>query len=587
MSYTKILSFFSLMFFLILQGCWDREDPNKKVLNIPAIAKVKSFDPVDTEDIYSWQAISTVYESLFEYHYLKRPYELVPLLAESLPEISSDGKIYTIKLKKGVFFHHNKCFPEGKGREVTAFDVVYSLKRMADPKLASKGWWMLENKIVGLDEWRKEQTKAIKTNYNVVVEGIQAINPHTIQIKLTNVNYQFIHTLANPPGVVVAKEAVEFYGKDFLNHPVGTGPFVLDQYDQSNKIVYKRNPNYREVLFPEDSDLGQNLTGKGKKIPFVEEIIQTSLEESQPRWLNFVKGKFDLSSIPKDSFDSVASLEGNLLPEFQKKGVALYKSSILDVTFYTFNLENTVLKNLKLRQAMAMAFDRLKSGEMFYNNRVILAQGPIPPGLEGYDLEYRSPYLASEKQVNLEEAKKLLAEAGYPEGKGLPPITLDVTSSTEARQGGEFFKNQMALLGIKIEVISNPWGELVEKVNKGTGMIFAKAWMADYPDAENFLQLFYGPNKAPGPNDSRYDNPVFNKMFQEALLLPPGEERALKYKKLNKLVAEEVPAIFVHHRLGYTVAHGWLENLVPTDMAGFLKYLDINIEKRKELKSKL
>ena len=237
----KVQRIFLIILFLFLgTSCTKKVDQNVKVLNLVVSAEIKGLDPIFADDAYSSGEVARIYEGLLEYHFLKRPYTLIPNLAESLPEVSKDGSTYTFKIKKGVFFHDDACFPGGKGRELNAQDFVYSLKRLADPKLQSTGWWLLQDKIVGLDEWRNKYSGKPTVDYSEVVEGVKALDQNTLQFKLKKSFPQFLYALAMPFTFVVAEEAVNKYGKEFINHPVGTGHlFFLYLPNQIKFLILK------------------------------------------------------------------------------------------------------------------------------------------------------------------------------------------------------------------------------------------------------------------------------------------------------------------------------------------------------------
>jgi oligopeptide transport system substrate-binding protein len=566
---------------LLLSGCTKKQDVNEKVLNIVSPAEIKGYDPVQADDLYSGREISKIYEGLLQYHWLKMPYELVPNLAESLPEISKDGITYTFKLRKGVKFQDDAAFPGGKGREVEAADFVYSIKRLADSRLQATGWWTLDGKLKGLNEWREKNSKAAATNYDEEVEGLKALDKYTLQFKLAKKFPQFLYSLAMPFTYVVAKEVVAKYGKEFINHPVGTGPYVLPIFDQGKKITYTKNPTFREKLYPSDAspEFKHLLTDAGKRLPLVDKVVVHVMKETQPAWLKLNKGEIDYYSVPKDNF-ATAVKDNKLSPDLLKKGFILEIAPQLDVTYTAFNFENKLFHNKKLRQAMYMAFDEAKSNELFYNNTAFSAQSIIPPGIAGNIKGYVNPF----KGPKLAEAKKLLAEAGYPDGKGLPEIKYDIPDSTVSRQSGEFFQQQMALINVKIKIVTSPWPEFQAKVKKKSVEIYGLAWGADYPDAENFLQLFYGPNKSPGANGSNYDNPEFNKGFEDAVVMLDSPERTAKYEKLNKFLAEEVVAMFGVHRQAYILEHGWLRNYHPSDLHhDMVQYLNVDTKVKADL----
>ncbi|MFI5389802.1 MAG: ABC transporter substrate-binding protein [Bacteriovoracales bacterium] len=578
----KIQKIFSIILILFLTiSCTKKVDQNVKVLNLAVAAEIKGLDPIFADDAYSGGEVARIYEGLLEYHYLKRPYTLIPNLAESMPVVSKDGSTYTFKIKQGVFFHNDDCFPGGKGRELKAQDFVYSIKRLADPKLQSSGWWLLQDKITGLDEWRNKFSNAPEVNYLEEVEGIKALDQYTVQFKLKKSFPQFLYSLAMPFTFVVAEEAVKKYGKEFINHPVGTGPFILPIFTQSNKITYFKNPTFRKKYYPseasEEFSTPEFLTDAGKELPLVDKIEVNIIKESQPKWLNFQKGKIDYISIPKDNFGQAITPNNKLSEDMVQKGIVLKVSTALDIAYTAFNHDNPIFKNIDLRRAMSLATNPAESNRIFYNGTATVAQSIIPPGIAGYLKDFKNPYTGQ----NIEEAKKLLAKAGFPGGKGLPVMTYDTTATTDARQGGELFQREMAKIGINVEVVANPWPQLQEKINKRKVMLYGLAWSADYPDAENFLQLLYGPNKSPGANGSGYDDPEFNSLFKEAALMQDGPVRTALYEKLNRLAAINVPVIYGVHRQNYILKHGFLKNYMPSDFDhGNSQYLNIDLKEK-------
>lgn len=577
-----------------LTSCSKREKFDGKMLNIAIRSTIKGFDPIYANDLYSAGEVARVYEGLLQYNYVKRPFTLVPSLAEALPEVSDDGLVYTFKIRKGVKFQDDAAFPEGKGRELVAQDFVYSLKRLADPKLQGLGWWLLQGKIKGLDEWRAKYSELPEVDYEEEIEGMKAIDKYTLQFTLKKKFPQFLYGLAMQFTFVVPKEAVEKYGEEFLNHPVGTGAFKIEDgvFKQNKKIRYVKNPSYRGETFPCDASDDYKEVAKaycGKKLPFVDAITVNIIEEDQPRWLNFQKGRVDYLAVPKDNFDSAIPDAKNLAPDLKKRGVELLVAPSLDITYTGFNHDLDVFKgNKKLRQAMSLAYDSVTANKLFYNNQAIYAQSIIPPGIAGYMPDFRSPYKGMGRPEDLEKAKKLLAEAGYPEGKGLPEMTYDCPVSTTSFQMAEFFRDQMKKIGITVKVIQNPFPELQRKITRRSIMLYGIAWSADYPDAENFLQLLYGPNKAPGANGSGYNNPEFNGLFKTASVMQASLERTALYEKMNRMAAEEMPLIFGVHRQTFVVKHGWIKNYVATDFdAGIAKYIDIDEKKKAEVLDKL
>ena len=570
-------------------SCTKKEEPNTKALNLYIPQKVKGMDPIYANDLYSSGELARVYEGLLEYNYV-RPYELRANLAESMPEVSNNGLNYTFKIRQGVLFHDDPAFPDGKGRELVAQDFVYSIKRLADLKLQGLGWWLFDGKIKGLNEWRDKYREAEKSNYDDEVEGLKATSKYTLQLVLTKPFPQLLYALAMPFSFAVAKEVVDHYGQEFLNHPVGTGAFMLDRFDQSNKIVYQKNPNFREKTFPCDAFPEYKSVADvycDKKIPFVDKVTVNVILEDQPRWLNFQKGNLDLVSIPKDNFDSVIPDAKELAAEFKEKEISLIIAPSLDVTYTGFNHDLPLFQKKKLRQAMMLAYDSERANKLFYNATAIDAHSIIPPGIDGHIKGFKSPY-SHQGSESIEKAKRLLREAGHPDARGIGELTLDVPSSTVSRQMAEYFKTQMEAINIKIKVVQNTWPEFQKKIRARQIQLYSIAWLADYPDAENFLQLLYGPNKSPGANGSGYDNAEFNALYEQSSTMGNSSARTKLYEQMSLMAAEEVPLLFGVHRQKYVLTHSWITNYIVSDFSlGNSQYVDIDINKKRETMKKL
>jgi oligopeptide transport system substrate-binding protein len=573
---------------LLIFGCSKQNNFDEREINLITPEKIFGFDPIQSSDKYSSNEIGKVYEGLYEFHPLKRPYELMPNLAESLPTVSEDGLTYTFKMKKGVLFHDSPAFKDGIGREVKSDDFIFSMKRLSDPKLNAKGWWLLDQRIVGLNEWRTKYAGAEPTNYAEEIEGIKKVDDYTLVIKLIKPYPQFLYALAMPYTFIVAREAVEQFGKEFINYPVGTGAFILPKFDQSNMITYVRNTKFRDKFYPSEGEEGDDKLGlladAGKKLPLVDKINVHIIVESQPKWLSFMKAKDDLLEVRDVNIQQSITPEKELKSEHKEKGVRLIMKPMLDVTYYAFNNEDPLFKsNKKLRQAMSMAFDRASYNRLFHENTAFEAQGPVPPGLGGQRKEFKNPYT----KFDLEQAKKLLAEAGYPGGKGLPTIVVQTRSDTISRQQIEFLEKCMEKIGINIDIGMNTWPELVNKVTKKQHQMYTMAWGADYPDAENFLGLLYCPNQSPGSNGANYCNPDFDALYKQATVMQDSPERNSMYEKLNEMAALDAPWILGFHRTDIFLAHAWLKNFKQMEFNhNQFQYLNVDLEVKKQLSKK-
>jgi oligopeptide transport system substrate-binding protein len=528
--------------------------------------RIRGFDPVTASDTTAMAALCKVYEGLYEYEYLARPYELKPMLAEGMPEISADRLTYTIRLKKGVRFVDDPCFPDGKGRKLTADDFVYSIKRLADIKNLSPRYFNIEGRIAGLDEYRAESGKR-QVSYDEPVEGLKALDRCTIQIKLKEPFPQLLYALTSSETFPVAREAVAYYGKDFLNHPVGDGPFRLAEWRwRSYAVEFERNPTYHGDTYPTRGAPGDRERGlledAGKPLPLLDRVTQYVIADNSTEWLMFLSGKLAVSGISRQNFDAVITPQQDLTPELKARGIWLDKSPRLATYYVGFNMEDPVVgPNKKLRHALAYAVN-LEDWVRFYNNRQLAAKGSLPPGVAGnvYDLPARFPH-------DLERAKKLLTEAGYPNGvdpKTGRRLTLNIEMPTaadpEERQSGDLLASFWEKVGVELHPSYNNWPEFLKKLERKQCQLYRVGWVVDAPDAYYFFQLFYGKNVSPGPNNSNYVNPEFDRMFERARVMDDSPERTALYRKMEQLVVEDCSAIFMTHPLAYGLFQPSLKN---------------------------
>ncbi len=563
----------------------------------------KSFDPAVSSDAYAAEAIGNIYETLLQYHYLKRPYELTTLLAKEMPKYSTDGLTVTIPIKSKIFFQNDSCFKESKGRELIADDFIYSFKRLADPKILSEGWWVFDGKIKGLNEWREEAAKNGRADYSKSIEGFQSPDPYTLVIKLKKRYPQLNYILAMAFTVPIPHEAVDKYGAEFSNHPVGTGPYVLKEYTRGSRIVFERNPSFHGENFPARVTRAPNfecepnkMTAEcgvkdadysdldyGKPMPFTDRVVVHISLERQPAWLDFLRGNLDWDVIPKDSFSSTLNSDHKLKPEFADKGMILTPDDSTTEWFLGYNMEDPVVggKSKFLRQAMGLAYNSNKEIELFTFGLSRPANQILPPSINGH-LTGIPP-----RETNIEKAKALLVKAGYPEGKGLPKLFFDVEGSSQERQRGEFFKSQMAQIGINVEVRPNTRPELFEKKRKAKLQIHMDGWIADYPDAENFMQLLYGPNRPPGSNNQSFNNAEFNQLYEKMAGTSPGPKREKTIRRMTEIFLDESPWTPNWIAVLYHMHQGWMKNYIYSDFSYCnYKYYRVDLEKKKELLSK-
>lgn len=581
----RLLVLFAIPF---LVNCTKRDNVSDNTIQFPLRINLSSLDAAQSNNEATSEVVSNIYEGLFQYAYYKRPLVVEPALADGMPVVSKDGLTYTFKIKKGVKFHDSDAFPDKKGREVVAKDFIYSWQRLADPKTKSEGWWIFDGKIKGFNEWREKLMKNEAT-YDTPIEGLQAVDDHTLKITLAKPYYQLGYVLTMPYAAVVPKEAIDKWGPEFMNHPVGTGPFMFESWIRGNKVVLKKNPNWHGETFPSEGEAGDEekglLADKGKPLPFIDGIVFHEVPEDQPRWLNLMKGAYDYAGIPKDNFDAAMVSPSELKPELKAKGFRVIVYPYPDVVYIGYNMQDPIIgKKVDLRLALCYAYDQKTASEKFYNNRVVTAYSPISPGMEGYDPNFKSPC----KEYSIEKAKEHLKKAGYPDGKGLPPLEYSFAGSTTGRQMAEYMAQQFEKIGVKVNLVSNSWPQFQDRLRNKKSQMFGIAWGADYPDPENMFQILYGPNESPGPNNSNWKNKEFDELYVKASKTPPGPERAKIYQKMRDVFVKEQPWLTTVHRLGYYIAHDWVGNMKPHEtIKGGYKYLKIDTAKKAESKKKL
>jgi oligopeptide transport system substrate-binding protein len=595
---------------VLLSACGNNPYPSEsgRVISYRGLAEdPRTLDPAQVSDTNSAEILCQIYDSLFQNAYLDRPYRVEPSLAAGYPkkkifyeEVEEKGikkKVarmeYLFRLKDDVYFQDDPCFPGGKGRRVKAKDVIYSIKRLADPTVQATGFWLVAGKIKGIDEFAKKAAAAGKADYEANIEGLQAVDGSTLRIILTEPLPSFIYVMAMPYTAPVAREAVEYYnapGRDgFSRHPVGTGAFRLRSWKRQHRIILEKNPNFRKDYYPSRGEPGDRekglLADAGKRLPFYDEVWYTIISAGQPRWLLFVQGYLDASGIPQEQFDRVVTKALDLSGDFARKGITLNVSSDLDIYYIAFNMRDPVLgQNKLLRQALSLAYDSDLFNEIYQNGRAINAQGPLPPGIFAYDPGLKNPY----KAHDLEKAKELLARAGYPGGMDAKTgkqleLTYDISSDTiTAREQATFDMRCFEDLGIKMKLQVNTFSQYLERTHKGTFQMTGSGWLADYPDPENFLMLLYGPNAPPNPNASAFSNPEYDKLYEQMKTMEDTPEKKAIIKRMVEIVVEQCPWIFTIHTPSYVLRHSWSKNGKNHSISGnYAKYGSIDPDMRR------
>ena len=566
---------------LLFLGVGPTPAPAESVLKTET-RRISGFDPALAMDVPSIQAVSKIYEGLLQYSYLDRPYRVEPCLAAALPDVSNEGTVYTFQIRRGIFFQDDPCFTKtgGKGRELTAGDFVYGIKRTADVKVGSPGYWVFRDRIVGLDEFR-ERSAGAGADFDAAVAGLETPDQYTLRFRLKRPFPALVWILTMNFAYAVPHEAVEYYGAEFASHPVGTGAYTLQAYVPNYRLEFVRNPKWREtnridapssVGAPADQAAGL-LQDAGKPMPFIDRIVQYVVTDPSTQWLLFLAGKLDVTVLTRDNWDAVITPQGRLCKELASKGILMDAAPSLDTAYIGFNMEDPIVgRNRFLRQAMMSAFDRARWVK-FQNGRVTPAMGPIPPAIR--------PAGAGDTlfPFDLARARDLMVKAGYPGGKDPATgrrleLTLELgAGDSETREMAEVLASFMEPIGIVLAPSFNNWPSFLKKIEQKRAQLFYLIWLADYPDPENYLQLFYGPSGTPGANRSNYRNAEFDRLYQRAVWMRAGPEQDAVYIGMERIVQEDCPWLFLHHTLSVTLRQPWVRNYKLHDFPmGMTKY---------------
>jgi len=646
-----------LIYLVFLAGCgeiWNDPYPaaerGKSILYSAFIERPKHLDPVQSYTEDEAKFTQQVYEPPLQYHYLKRPYELIPLTAVEVPKPRSiqGGKftVYEVRIRPGIRYQPHPAFlsenhslernaveklktpydlPLGT-RELTADDYVYQIKRLAHPRLHSPILGLMSEYIVGLDDFSKQLKDQKKTGWldlrEVPLKGVERVDAHTFRVTLKGSYPQFVYWLAMPFFAPVPWEAEKFFEQPGMAEknftldwwPVGTGAYMLTENNPNARMVLQRNPNFRGEPYPSDGDPGDREAGlladAGKTMPFIDQIVFSREKESIPYWNKFLQGYFDSSAIPSDTFDQAVrvSIEGEagLTPEMESRGIQLRTSVDTTILYLGFNWMDSVVggsseRTRKLRQAIAIAIDWEEFISIFLNGRGLVGHDPLAPGIFGQregreginplTHEWRN---GAPRRRPVEEARTLLAEAGYPDGrdaKSGEPLVLYL--DTVGRGPGDkprfdWWRRQFAKLSIQLEIRDTDWNRYQEKIRKGSQQLYILGWNADYPDPENFLFLLHGPQarvRNQGENTSNYVNPEFDALFERVKNIPNSAERQRLIDRMVEIARRDAPWLWGYHPKSYGLTHAWMQNGKPNNMArNNLKYLRVNVEKREAMR---
>jgi oligopeptide transport system substrate-binding protein len=664
----KMLSLLAVVLLTACGQAWNdpypAADAGRNILYSAFTDRPKHLDPAQsyTEDEITFTA--QIYEPALQYHYLKRPYELMPATVEQVPQprfydargrqLPADApaeaiaeSVYELKLKPGIRYQPHPAFaldssgrplylgenvaagrqvigdfPHTGTRELTADDYIYQIKRLAHPRLHSPIFGMMAEKIVGLKALGETLQQAAKEMPagawidldNYPLAGVEKVDAHTWRIRIKGKYPQFLYWLAMPFFAPVPREADRFYAQPGMQAknltldwwPVGTGPFMLRENDPNRRMVLARNPNFHGETYPCEGETADQAAGLladcGKPLPFIDEAIFTREKEAIPYWNKFLQGYFDASGISSDSFDQAVRVNVGgdvaLTDEMRDKGIRLL-TSVRTSTFYMgFNMLDPLVGGLnerstRLRQAISIAIDQEEFISIFQNGRGIAAQGPLPPGIFGYEAGESgiNPVVYDwvddqPKRKSVEVAKALMVAAGYPNGRdektGEPLVlNLDTTSGGMGEKSRlDWLTRQFAKIDVQLVVRSTDFNRFQDKLRKGNVQLYYLGWNADYPDPENFFFLLDGRESKvtkSGENASNYANPAFDRLFAQMKNMDNTPQRLGIVRQMNRILQHDAPWVFGLHPKSYTLGHRWLKNRKPNDVANnILKYQRID-----------
>lgn len=545
-----------------------------KVLHVNYESQEVGFDPAKTNDLYSSGINENIFDTLVTYDYLARPVQLVPNVIEAMPELSADGKTYTFHLKKGIYFADDPAF-KGVKRELTAEDFVYSIKRLVDPVVHSPNGYLVSDKIVGLEEL--SHAPRGKFDYNTPIPGLKALDRYTLQITIKEPNSSFLYFLGMIHLAAVAREVMEAYADNTMAHPVGTGPYVLKEWKPANKIVLEANPNFRHVEFNSvgsgkglDAEIAKDL--KGKTLPIAGRVEVSVIDEEQPRWLSFVNQEQDIAFIPLNGARKILDVDPrnpakvSLKPEFASKGIRIQPELLPEITYFFFNMKDPVIggytkERIALRRALAMSFDRDQAIRDIRQGRAVPMENIIPRNFVG-----NNPNLRASTPYNPALANALLDRFGYKIGadgyrtqpNGAPlEVELAVTPTAADRQWSEAWQAAFDSVKVHLRIKVAKWNENYKAAKEGSLQMHGNAWTADYPGADNFLQLLYGPNSGQ-TNDAFFKNAEYDRLFLQSLKMPDSPERNAIYDRMNKIVASYTPWAFSDIRIRTYVSNAYV-----------------------------
>jgi ABC-type transport system substrate-binding protein len=555
-------------------------DDERKVLRLLFSSAETTFDPARISDLYSRAVTTHIFEAPYAYDYLARPIRVRPLTAVGMPEVSNDFRTWVVRIQPGIHFADDPAF-NGRKRELVAQDYVYAFQRVVDPaNISPIQPSVIELKIKGLAAAREAALKSKKPfDYDAPIEGLRALDHYTLRFELEEPRPRFIDTMTLSDLLgAQAREVVQRYKETIGEHPVGTGPFRLKSWRRSSRIILERNPGYREVLYDAmpaaDDAEGQALLArfKGRRLPMVDEVDISVIEEFQPQWLSFLNKQVDALATSTghlpSQFANEAAPGGKLAPSLAKQGVRMYMNLASDNAFTFFNMLDPMVggnapAQVALRRAISLAYDVYEEIRLIRRGRAVPAQSPITPHTSGYD-----PHLKTEmSDYDPARARALLDTYGFvdrdsdgwrerPDGS-----RLELVMATEPeqiyRQYNELWKKSMDAVGIRIRFNTQQWPENLKAADAGKLMMWQLGESSAGPDGQDALARLYGP-LAGNNNLARFQLDEFDRLYERAQVLPDGPERLALFRQAQRLAVAYMPYKTNVHRIHTDLAYPWV-----------------------------
>lgn len=563
---------------------------NEKVLHVLLTSPESSFDPAVASDINTISINENLFEPMLRYDYLARPLQMRPNTLQAMPEVSADGKSYTMKIRPGIFFSEHPAFA-GKPRELQAEDYRYSLQRLYDARLKSPWLFLLDGKILG--EAALKNPPAGTDPALLKIPGLEVLDKYTLRIKLQNPDPNFLYVLGTVATSALAREVITYHGAEAGNHPIGTGPFTLGNWQRSFKIELRANPRYQRRFQDQGQDAGSRAIAaalQGKTLPLLDKVDIKIVEEQQARVLGFLNREFDYLEQLPPPLSNMLLEQGKIKPELAQQGVSLSLFPTLQIYYVWMNMQDPVIggytkEKIALRRAIALSYDAAADIALQERGLAMRAHTPLPRDVNGYSANYRSPV-----QLNLKLANALLDKFGYRRGadnyRRLPDgselhLQMHSKANTDGRIRDEVWRKSLESLGIRISFKSDKHSEILRAARLGKAQMAEADWIADFPDADNFYQLLYSGNIGRA-NYARFSLPEFDQLYLQARASHDQAERQKLYEKMAQILHAYNPWVLRIHPLSADVSWPWVKNYLrhPVDFTNW-RYLDLAPDARR------